>query len=362
MNTIKCPKCQHEFPISEIVEDELRGKLEVKIKKELEEKSSLELADLQKQLVEKDLKMTEFRSQELKLREEKRKLVEKEKDLELVVERRIDEERKKVEELTLLKSSEEHRLKDLEKDKKISDMEKLVEELKRKSQQGSQQLQGEVQELDLFAQLSSHFPEDEIQGIAKGVHGADIRQIVKSKRGNICGVILWESKRTKAWKDEWLIKLKDDLRAEKAHIPVIVTSVLPKEIKNGLGQKGGVYVCSYQLSLPLAELLHKNLLEIAYQKFVGENRGGKADAIYGYVTSHEFQQQIEALAEVYREMQEQTARERAAMERLWKAREGQIQRLLSATVNVYGKMQGLAGSTLGQVKGLELEASTFTTE
>lgn len=356
MNTIKCPKCRHEFPISEIVESELRGKLEVKIKQELEEKSSLELADLQKQLVEKDLKMAEFRGQELKLREEKRRLEEKEKDLELSVERRIDEERKKVEELTLLKSSEDHRLKDLEKDKKISDMEKLVEELKRKSQQGSQQLQGEVQELDLKNNLVNKFPEDEIEDVGKGVHGADIRQTVKSKRGNICGIILWESKQTKAWKDEWLTKLKDDLRAEKANIPVIVSTVLPKEIKNGLGQKDGVYICSYQLSLPLAELLHKNLLEIAYQKFVSQNRGNKADSIYAYVTGHEFRQQIEALAEVFSEMQRQTFKERAAMEKIWKSREAQVNRLFTATAGIYGTMQGLAGSTMGSVKGLELES------
>lgn len=357
MNTIKCPKCRHEFPISEIVEGELRGKLEAKIKQEVEEKSSLELADLQKQLAEKDRKVAEFRGQELKLREEKRKLEEKEKDLELVIERRIDEERKKVEQLTLLKSSEEHHLKDLEKDKIINDLKKSLEDAQRKASQSSQQLQGEVRELDLAVQLASHFPEDEIREVGKGVHGADVRQIVKSKRGNICGVILWESKQTKAWKDEWLSKLKDDLRAEKANIPVIVTSVLPKEIKNGLGQKDGVYICSYQLSLPLAELLHKSLLETAYQKFVSGNRGNKADAIYTYVTGHEFRQQIEALAEVFGEMQQQNFRERAAMEKIWKAREAQINRLFIATAGIYGTMQGLAGSTLGQVKGLELEAS-----
>lgn len=356
MNTIQCPKCKHEFALDDAIGAELRGKLERDIKKQVEEQAAIEVQDLQKQLAEKDRKVAEFREQELKLRQEKRLLEEKEKDLKLEVQRQLDDQKKLIEEAVFEKAAEAHRLKDLEKDKKIADLEKLAKELERKSQQGSQQLQGEVQELDLRDNLAKQFPEDEIEDVGKGVHGADIRQIVKSKLGTVCGVILWESKQTKAWKDEWLSKLKDDVRAEKANIPIIVSTVLPREIKNGLGQKEGVYICSYPLALPLAELLHKNLIEVAYQKFVSQNRGNKADSIYEYVTSHEFRQQIEALAEVYREMQEQTGRERAAMERLWKAREGQIQRLLSATVNVYGKMQGLAGSTLGQIKGLELES------
>lgn len=356
MNTIKCPKCQYEFAVSEAVEADLRGKLEKEIKKKLDEEKELEVNDLKQQLKEKDQKVADFREQELKLRQEKRRLEDKEKELEIEMQRSLDQQIRLVEEKVLNKAAEEHRLKDLEKDKKIADLEKLAKELERKSQQGSQQLQGEVQELDLREKLKERFPEDEIEDVGKGVRGADIRQTVKSKGGNVCGVILWESKQTKAWQDKWLGKLKVDLRAEKANIPVIVTTALPKEINNGLGQKEGVYVCAYSLFLPLAELLHRNLIEVAYQKFVGENRGSKAEAIYTYITGHEFRQQIEALAEVYREMQEQTTRERAAMERLWKTREGQIQRLLSATVNVYGKMQGLAGSSLGQIRGLELES------
>jgi hypothetical protein len=229
-----------------------------------------------------------------------------------------------------------------------------LEEAKRKAQQGSQQTQGEVLELDLEETLRQEFPNDEIEPVGKGVKGADIRQIVKSPKGFVCGVILWESKRTKAWTDEWLTKLKDDLRAEKANIPVIVSTSLPKELKSLMGLIDGVWVTTYELFIPMATLLRKNLLDIGFQKAVSAHRGDKADLLYEYITGHEFRQQVEALAEVYHEMQEEISKERVAFEKIWKTREGQVKRLSLATANVYGSMQGLVGSSMPQVKGLDL--------
>lgn len=216
VTTLKCPNCGEEIELSKAFTSE--------IKAEVEEKTKLEIEDLKKALREKDEKVSEMRDRELSLREEKRKIEEEKKDLSLEVERRIDEERKKIEEVVLKQAIEEHKLKDLEKDKKISDLMNSLEEAKRKAQQGSQQLQGEVLELDLEETLRNVFPNDEIEPVGKGVKGADVRQVVKSPKGFTCGVILWESKRTKDWKNEWLTKLKSDLRAEKANIPVIVSS------------------------------------------------------------------------------------------------------------------------------------------
>ena len=217
MTTIfKCPHCGSEIEITQAlrqqIEEEIRKSLEVKIQRELEERSLVEFEDLKKQLSEKEEKIEQLREQELKLREERRKLEDKEKDMKLELARQLDEERKKIEEQVLRQAMDEHRLKDLEKDKKIADLQIQLEEALRRARVGSQQLQGEVLELDLEETLRGYFPNDAIEPVGKGIKGADIRQIVKSPKGYVCGVILWETKRTKAWKDEWINKLKDDMR------------------------------------------------------------------------------------------------------------------------------------------------------
>lgn len=372
-NTLLCPACGREIEISEALKyqiqqevlteisqkhekdkEEMRKQVEAAAKKETEEKMQLEMTDLKRQVEEKNRKVDELQNQELKLREEKRRLEEKEKELKLEVERRVDEETKKVEEKVLKQALEVHHLKDLEKEKIIHDLTKALEDAQRKAHQSSQQLQGEVLELDLEGTIRASFPQDAIEPVGKGVRGADVRQTVKSPRGFPCGVILWETKRTKVWADEWTAKLKSDLRQESAHIPVIVSTVLPKGLESGLGLKDGVWVVSFTLVLPLAILLRTNLLDLAYHKAVAEGKGRKADTIYSYITGHEFRQQVEALVEVYQDMQEQLLRERAAFEKNWKVREMQIRRLLTSTARVYGTLHGLVGSSLPHIKGLEL--------
>lgn len=372
-NTLLCPACGKEIEISEALKyqiqqevlteisqkhkkdiEEVKKQVELEAKKETEEKLQLEMIDLKRQVEEKNRKVDELQNQELKLREEKRRLEEKEKELKLEVERRIDEETKKVEEKVLKQALEAHHLKDLEKEKIIHDLTKALEDAQRKAHQSSQQLQGEVLELDLEGTIRASFPQDAIEPVGKGVRGADIRQTVKSPRGYPCGVILWETKRTKVWADEWTAKLKSDLRQESAHIPVIVSTVLPKGLESGLGLKDGVWVVSFTLVLPLAILLRTNLLDLAYHKAVAEGKGRKADTIYSYITGHEFRQQVEALVEVYQDMQEQLLRERAAFEKNWKVREMQVRRLLTSTARVYGTLHGLVGSSLPHIKGLEL--------
>lgn len=358
MENIKCPHCGKVVELNNAlkheIEEKLREELKSSLTKELSEKSSIEIAELKKTLSEKEAKVDELREQEIKLREEKRRIEEKEKELSLEVQRKLDDERKKVEEEVAKRAYEEHKLKDLEKEKKIKDMENLIEELKRKSQQGSQQTQGEVLELDLEENLKTSFPNDVIEPVGKGVKGADVRQIVKTPMGNTCGVILWESKRTKAWVDEWATKLKEDLRAEKADIPVIVTTALPKEITTGLGLYEGVWVVKYELALVLSSILRKNLLDVARQKAVSAQKSDKASMLYDYVTGHEFRQQVEAIAEVFKEEQDLIAKERASFERIWKAREARNKRLLMSTANIYGSVQGLAGTSMPKISGLDL--------
>lgn len=374
INSITCPHCKKNIELSEALIhqireeekkamdekfqkdlEEIKKETEESLKKELEEKYKFEEKDLKKQLEEKDKKLSSFREQELKLREEKRSLEEEKKDLKLEVQRQIDEEKKKIEEKVLKEEEEKHHLKDLEKEKIINDLKKSLEEAQRKAQQGSQQLQGEVQELDLEQMLKNAFPTDVVEPVEKGIKGADLRQIVKTALGNICGIILWESKRTKAWSDSWITKLKDDLRAEKANVPVIVSTVLPKEIDSGLGLKDGVWVCSFPLVLPLAEILRQKLTEVAKARYLSQGRGEKADRLYSYITSHEFSQQVEAMVEVYKDMNGQILKERVAYEKLWKTREEQVKKLLLSTANVVGGIMGQVGSSsMPQIKGLDL--------
>ena len=237
-------------------------------------------------------------------------------------------------------------------------MAKAVEEAHRKGAQGSQQLQGEVQELDLEELLKKEFPGDTIEPIGKGVLGADVRQIVRSPRGMDCGHILWESKRTKAWSDSWVDKLKEDLRSDKANIPAIISETLPEEIKTGIGLRNGIWVASPALSLPLAMLLRKALLDSARQKMIAQNQLSKAEELYGYITGHEFAHQVEAMVETYKDMQEQIIRERTAFEKSWKQREAQVGRLLSGVAGIYGSMQGIAGSSLPTISKLELSSGS----
>jgi hypothetical protein len=338
-NTIKCPHCGKVVEITEALRHEIKVELDAELEKRIRK-------EFEEELAEKNKKLEEMRSEELKIRAEKRRLEEAKKDLELQVQRKIDEEKRKME--------DNYHLKEIEKDKKIADLMKSLEEAKRKVEQGSQQTQGEVLELDLEESLKTSFPQDLIEPVGKGVRGADIKQTVRSKNATICGVIMWETKRTKDWKDEWLVKLKNDLRNQKANIPVIVTTAFPKSSQAAMILKEGVWIVSYSLAIPLAILLRKNLLDVGFQKAISEHKGRKADLLYEYVTGHEFVQQVESFLEVFREMQDQLAKERISYEKLWKAREGQIKRLASAVANIYGGMQGLVGSSMPQIKGLEL--------
>jgi len=358
-NTIKCKKCGNEIEITEAlrfeIEEQTKLDVEKKIRKEYEEKSSFEIADLKKQIEEKEKKAETYKGYELKLREENRKLQEEKKDLSLTVQRKVDEESKKIEERVLKQAAEDHYFKDKEKEKIIEGLKKSLEEARLKANVGSQQLQGEVLELDLEEELRRNFPHDEIIPVEKGEKGADVKQIVKSPKGIVCGVILWEAKRAKAWKDVWAIKLRDELRSGKANFPVIVTNIFPKEIKNGiLGQKDGVLVVGFNLYLPLAVILRKNLLDVGYQKALSIHRGEKTDFLYEYITSHEFIHQVEAIVEVYKESTKQVANERIVFEKNWKARDEQAKRLLLAAANIVGSIQGKVGQTALPIKELDL--------
>jgi len=313
------------------------------------QKQAIEMEDLRQQLSEQKKRNDEFAQQELELRKQKRELEARQKEIELEINRKLDDEKAKI----FKQADEEHRLKDLEKDKQLSDLAKQIEELKRKAQQGSQQNQGEVLELDLEKNLRENFPNDEINPVAKGVHGADIVQNLGGRNGQVCGVILWEIKQTKNWTEAWIGKLKDDLRANKANIPAIVSTVLPKGVE-GFGFYQKVWVVLPSLAIQLAGALRQSLIAIAFERSATQGKGEKAELLFNYVASHEFRQRVEALVEVFQDMQGQILRERVAFEKSWKQREMQLHRLFVNTAGMYGEMQGLVGSTMPEIKGLEI--------
>jgi len=346
MNQITCPHCHKPFELTDALTHQIEEELLADEKKKHEE----ELAEM-KRRVEK------AEEAELALRKQKNLLDEEKRTFELEKQRQLDKEREAISKKAAEEQSEKDKYKFAELEKKLSDTTKALEDANRKATQGSQQLQGEVQELDLEHALHEAIPTDVIEPIGKGVLGADIRQTVKTQRGNTCGTILWESKRTKAWSDGWITKLKEDRLRDKANAAAIVSEVVPEEVKSGMGLKDGVWICSPKLVVPLALLLHKAIEDAARQKFVSDRRQTDAERIYAVVTSHEFVAQVESMMETYNEMLGQIERERVAFEKFWKLRESQVKHLKSGVSGIMGELQGAAGPAFPPVKSLELDGA-----
>ncbi len=312
---------------------------------------SVELDDLRRQAAEKDHQLAKAQQAELEVRARTRALEEKERTVELEIARRLDQELSKVRDETARRLSEEYRLKDAEKDKKLQDAIKANEELRRRLQQGSQQTQGEVLELELETLIKNTFPLDHVEPVPKGAIGADLIQRVIDKAGHPCGSIVWEAKRTKAWNDGWIQKLKDDQRLVKAELAILLTEVLPKDCGN-FGQVSGVWVTNPQCAMSLAIALRSQLIEIERTKLAAVGKNEKMEVLYRYLSGSEFKQRVEAVVEALIEMQEDLQEERRIFERRWSKREKQIQRVISNTSGMYGDFQGLIGASLQSIPAL----------
>jgi hypothetical protein len=224
----------------------------------------------------------------------------------------------------------------------LEDQKKLVEEMRRKADQGSQQLAGEVQELALEALLKQHFPFDQVEEVGKGVRGADCILTVRNQFGSPCGRIIFESKRTKDFQPAWIGKLKDDLRSQGADLAVLVTSALPKDMPR-FGEKDGVWICGFDEVKPLVHVLRDSILRVAALTRSQENKGEKMQMLYSYLTSNEFAEQWKAIREGFMAMKQSIEKERDTMERLWKAREKQLERVLLNATHIKGSIEGIAG-------------------
>jgi hypothetical protein len=346
--------------IDEEIEAKLKERLseaEQKAAKKLEGKYADELKQLQGDLEEKEADIKNFKKQELELRRERRKLKEAAESLELEVTRKLDAEREKIREEVSKKAAENHRLKDLEKDKLIKDLQTSLEDMKRKAEQGSMETQGEVLEQDFEAQLKGFFVHDDIQPVPKGIKGADLVHTVRTPMGDECGVLLWETKNTKAWSNAWIPKLKDDMIQTRASIAVLVSVVLPNGVKR-FGQVDGVWVSDPLCAIPLAAVLRQQLMAISRERTASVGKNEKMEALYGYLAGVEFKQKIEGIIEAFTSMQDQLLKERRAMEKHWKQREKEIDRVVKNTAGLYGDMQGIIGGHIPAIPALEFDDET----
>lgn len=395
---ITCPNCNHQFEpgdsMREEIEKELRGKmvdwqkkkdeefrqkeqafqqqLQVRDeenrkmleaeKKKIQEKLTEDIRKsvagdfenqlklLQQNAADTEEKLREARKKELEFLQKEQALKTKEEELELSVQKKLLEERERLKEqlqkeeaekLSLKEQEYQLRMKELEK--QLDDQKKLAEEMRRKSEQGSMQLQGEVQELMLEEMLQATFPFDKIEEVGKGIRGADCIQIVRNQFGNEAGKIIYESKRTKDFSNEWIEKLKADMRTTGADVAVIVTQAFPKDMDR-FGEKNGVYICSFTEVRSVALLLRNAILKIADARKSEENKGDKMVMLYNYLTGTEFVEQWKAISEGFRSMQQSIQQERNAMEKLWKAREKQLEKVLLNAAHIKGSIEGIAGA------------------
>lgn len=355
---IVCPKCQNKISLDEALTHDLKRKLWKVAQEKAEEKITAKLGqearELKEELLEKNKLLDEARKYASDLRKKARELEDKERNLELETQRQIDEERKIIREKTEFEISEKFHLKEKEKDSIIESLKKSLEEAQRKASQGSEQLQGEVLELELEGVLKREFPIDSILEVGKGKFGADIMQVVKDNLGRECGKIVWESKRTRNFEEGWIEKLKGDMREAKADVAVIVSVSLPKDVKY-FSHKDGVYITSFECILQVAQILRKGLIELAQTKALSIGKNEKIESLYRYITSSEFAQKIESMMETYMQMQTELETEKNAIQKIWAKRETRIEKLKNNTIQIHGSLSGLINEPLPEVKSL-----TFT--
>ena len=321
---------------------------------ELESKAR-ELIELQEVLKVREEKLAQAQLAQAELIKKQRELGDAKRELELTVAKRVQEGLIEARTLAKKEAEEEQKFKVMEKEQTIAAMQKQIEDLKRRAEQGSQQLQGEVQELELENLLRMKFPYDAIDPVPKGEYGGDVLHRVVGTGGQPCGVILWEFKRTKNWSDAWLVKLRDDQRTAKAEIAIIVSHSLPKGVET-FELIEGVWVTHPRATLPVAMILRQSLLEVALARQSSEGQQTKTEMVYQYLTGPRFRQRVEAIVEAFSTMQQDLERERKAIMKQWAKREEQIERVMTATVGMYGDLQGIAGRSLQEIEGLELAA------
>jgi hypothetical protein len=394
MNQTTCPNCGHKFDAGEALQKHLEIELGKKIAeqqkakeqeieaykrqlaeekkkfiaeerqsmwskaqaeglKQANEKNAAELQALKEENERRKQQILESQQKELELLRREGELKNQQDQLKIELEKELLLKRQEIEEIARKKEEERFELIKKEYEKRLEDQVKLVDEMKRKAEQGSMQMQGEVQELALEELLQSAFPYDEIQEVSKGIRGADVIQVVRNELGQECGKIIYESKRTQNFGGDWIEKLKDDQRTVGADIAVLVTQTMPKDMER-FGEKEGVWVCNFIEMKALVYALRKILIQTQTAKSSQENRADKMAVMYSYLTSTQFRQQIEAIVDGFKTLKEDLEREKRAYQKIWREREAAIEKVLGSTIDLYGSVRGIAGKALERIQYLEL--------
>ena len=311
-----------------------------------------EADELRQALANNESKLARAQEEQAQFMKERRALEEQKRELELTVEKRLQEEAENIRAKAKAEQESQHLLKQRESERTIEAMRKQIDGLKRRAEQGSQQHQGEVLEMELEDNLARKFPYDRIEPVAKGVRGGDIIQTVMSPNGKMCGSILWETKRTKAWSATWLSKLKTDQRNCGADIAILMSMTLPTEFTT-FKQLDGVWVTSFDSAISLVEVLRLSLIELANITAVRDGQASKAELVYEYLTGTKFRHRIEAIVEKFDDMRADLEREKKVMQKNWAKRDGQINAVISATLGMHGDLQAIAGNSMPEIQGLE---------
>jgi hypothetical protein len=326
---------------------------------DLEQKVN-ELAELNGVLKQRDAKLAEAQAAQADLIRKQRELDDAKREIDLTIQKQVQAELSAVRQKAKEEVQDASNLKVREKEEQIASMQRQIEELRRKAEQGSQQLQGEVQELELEAILRQKFTHDLFEPVPKGEFGGDLIQRVVGPTGQICGSILWEAKRTKSWSNGWLSKLREDQRAAKADLALIVSHALPKGLQT-FDHLDGVWVTEPRCAVPVAIVLRESLVALWSARFAAEGQQTKMELVYRYLTGLGFKHRIEAIVERFSDMQADLDRERKATIRLWAKREEQIRAIIDSTAGMYGDLQGIAGRNFQEIEGLEMPLLSLTT-
>ncbi|RPG27949.1 MAG: DUF2130 domain-containing protein [Muricauda sp. TMED12] len=370
---VKLDKAKHEFEEKKKIENELfqerlekqlkeeKRAIEEKLKAKLTEEQAEQFIELQKELNEKSEQVKELNRSKAEIEKLKREKSELKEATEAEAQKKLNEvlagERDKIR-----KSEEEkNELKFRELQKQLEDQKKLTEEMKRKQEQGSMQLQGEIQELAIEEWLAAKFPLDSIDEVKKGARGADCIQVVNTRTRQNCGKIYYESKRTKDFHASWIEKFKADMRDKDADIGILVTEVMPSGLDR-MGLLEGVWVCSYEEFKGLSAVLRESIIQLSLAMTIQENKGDKMGMLYDFLTSTTFRMQIEAIVEGFSQMKSDLESEKRSMQRIWKQREKQIDKVITNTIDMYGSIKGIAGNAIQSVKALELPGANQNEE
>ena len=173
---------------------------------------------------------------------------------------------------------------------------------------------------------------------------ADVLQTVHTPSGIKAGVISHESKDVKHFKNEFIVKLKKDVRDNGHDIGVISTTVFPTGVKGPIAFHDGVWICEPGMVVPLVTALRVQLIGIHQVKALMANKGDKATNIYDYLISPQFAQQITSILETHVQMTSDLESEKRLLMKNWRKREVGLGLVRDSVVNVIGTIQAMVGN------------------